>query len=551
MATIEVTFTGGRYHATPWGSHVNEGVIEWPPSPWRLLRALLGVGFTKCGWSALPEVETSLIEILASVQPSYHMPSATQAHTRHYMPVEGKNRTKVLDAFISLPQDEPLLIDYPVELSEKQADRLQTLLEQLTYLGRAESWCEARLLREPGAPDATDGRWCVPDETGQQLRLGGDQVRLLLPVPATNYIQWRDQALPRAREQRKHQLEQAGRKFTTTQKKNIDACFPATLTDCLMTDTAALQKQGWNQPPAARRLLYTRPPGILQPPRPTPKPPGRRSAGHQAALLSLSPDTRINTLLPPVARAVRQADLLHSALVQKLTNEMKASPEACSVLTGKTANDQKLQHNHRHAHFLPLNLNGNHPRANARPHQRPVDHVLIWVPQPDGHTPGLDDLACRTIQQVRRTFAKGIDHHIFVQCTGFGSLAQFAEQLQRQPNPLWPMHAFTAARQWVSITPYVPPQTREERRRKRCLDYQIRRELLQRGLPEPETVERLNRRETEARGLRHFVRRRKEGKPQPPRDEALGVRLTFAKPVPGPITLGYASHYGLGLFAGE
>ena len=37
--TIKLTFPGGRYHATPWGRHVNEGVPEWPPSPWRLLRA--------------------------------------------------------------------------------------------------------------------------------------------------------------------------------------------------------------------------------------------------------------------------------------------------------------------------------------------------------------------------------------------------------------------------------------------------------------------------------------------------------------------------------
>ncbi len=35
---IKLTFPAGRYHATPWGRHVNEGVAEWPPSPWRLLR---------------------------------------------------------------------------------------------------------------------------------------------------------------------------------------------------------------------------------------------------------------------------------------------------------------------------------------------------------------------------------------------------------------------------------------------------------------------------------------------------------------------------------
>ncbi len=31
MIEIAFRFTAGRYHATPWGRHVNEGVPEWPP----------------------------------------------------------------------------------------------------------------------------------------------------------------------------------------------------------------------------------------------------------------------------------------------------------------------------------------------------------------------------------------------------------------------------------------------------------------------------------------------------------------------------------------
>ena len=41
MIAIRLRFLTGRFHATPWGHHVNEGVVEWPPSPWRLLRALV------------------------------------------------------------------------------------------------------------------------------------------------------------------------------------------------------------------------------------------------------------------------------------------------------------------------------------------------------------------------------------------------------------------------------------------------------------------------------------------------------------------------------
>ena len=48
MIAIELTFPAGRWHATPWGRQVNEGAVEWPPSPWRLLRALLAVWYHKC-----------------------------------------------------------------------------------------------------------------------------------------------------------------------------------------------------------------------------------------------------------------------------------------------------------------------------------------------------------------------------------------------------------------------------------------------------------------------------------------------------------------------
>ena len=42
MIVISVYFTAGRYHSTPWGHHVNEGALEWPPSPWEAdARALI------------------------------------------------------------------------------------------------------------------------------------------------------------------------------------------------------------------------------------------------------------------------------------------------------------------------------------------------------------------------------------------------------------------------------------------------------------------------------------------------------------------------------
>jgi len=50
--------------------------------------------------------------------------------------------------------------------------------------------------------------------------------------------------------------------------------------------------------------------------------------------------------------------------------------------------------------------------------------------------------------------------------------------------------------------------------------------------------------------FRHYVRSRRKGA-QPWQDSGLSVRLSFDNPVQGPLALGYASHFGLGLFAAE
>src|SRR2546430_2158182 len=82
--TIAVRFPLGRYHANPWNRSVNEGATEWPPSPWRLLRALIATWHTR--WPDLQApVFDGLLDAL-SEPPSYWTPVGWPAHTRHYLP---------------------------------------------------------------------------------------------------------------------------------------------------------------------------------------------------------------------------------------------------------------------------------------------------------------------------------------------------------------------------------------------------------------------------------------------------------------------------------
>ena len=103
MLALAFDFPARRYHATPWGRHVNEADIGWPPDPWRIARALLCTWHRKLAPGEVPRKTLGrLLEALAGELPCYELPPAIHAHTRHFMPTrEGRaeKRTLVFDAF--------------------------------------------------------------------------------------------------------------------------------------------------------------------------------------------------------------------------------------------------------------------------------------------------------------------------------------------------------------------------------------------------------------------------------------------------------------------
>jgi CRISPR-associated protein Csb2 len=155
---LAIRFAGGRYHATPWGAHVNEAAVEWPPSPWRLLRALVSAWHRTAPEVAAEDVR-DLLDTLA-VPPRYRLPPAVPAHTRHYMP-DGDHRREVrmsqsmvFDAFLRVHPDDPLLVVWDHDLAPSQAEVLRRLVQGVTYLGRSESWCDIEVVEcEPGDAD--------------------------------------------------------------------------------------------------------------------------------------------------------------------------------------------------------------------------------------------------------------------------------------------------------------------------------------------------------------------------------------------------------------
>lgn len=184
MICIKVRMLTGRYHATPWGRNANEGVPEWPPSIFRLSRALYDVWKRK-----FPDVDRAAMErilsTLASERPEYWLPPATSSHLRVYMHENSMtkpwSRQKIFDPFIVLaPQDELCIVWRSSSLKEDEPI-LDSMLRSINYLGRSETWCEMRL-----------GKWdraanCRP-ESNSTTSDGSVRIRVAGLLPPSDFI---------------------------------------------------------------------------------------------------------------------------------------------------------------------------------------------------------------------------------------------------------------------------------------------------------------------------------------------------------------------------
>lgn len=538
--TADIEFTSGRYHATPWDAHVNEGRVEWPPSPWRLLRALAAVGFAKLGWidGNVPPAAVSLLGRLAAAPPAYRLPGSVEAHTRHYMPGrEGaKDKSvKVLDAFLRFgetPESRTLRVQWPcLQLSDEERETLRLLLQALAYLGRAESWVEACLV-EGSTTEPEPRLWCLPSDAEDAASEAGS-VRLLRPEP--DFGSWHARASERAQDLAELTLHRKasvkGTKPATAasikkaRAKAVDL-LPGTAFEALCVDNASWQKQGWGRPPGSVWTTYTLPQAGLRSATRLPMPLRAASRPATAALLAIGGPGKNTELLPTRGRAVPLADALHKAAVARL---------AAPVFTGKDANGRRLSGPHPHAHWLPLSLNG-------RPQ---VDHVLVFAPGPDGNG-WLDADAIAALGSIDRTWSKDIAE-LRMTLVGVGRIPDIRNALAQQRR-----HApeLAEARIWRSATPFVPRKWLGRGRKR--LENQINEELQERKLP-PAEVRLLGLRDHTAL-RKHELRRPKERESDDstrPRRAPHAIELRFEHPISGPLVLGRNSHFGLGLFAAE
>lgn len=292
--TLLLHFPLGRFHANPWGRHVNEGEVEIPPSPWRLLRALYAVWQTRA-----PELTADDVhELLARLAepPTFHVPRHSIAHTRHYYPDSKSGTDRTFDAFAVFDPSIPLGVTWTRELPPSMRATLSRLAASLPYLGRADSICEATLV---------DG-W----------------------RPSGDHQSWAEvgvaESVPR-----------------NAQATAVLAPMMPLQMDALIARPVDVRRGGLLFPLGTRFVGYQRNGELSAITR-------RRPAAFPATGVRFDV---LQTAMPPDTDALIYTDLLRQAALAKLNAPQDNRPR--TMLGGRNADGAKME-GHDHAHYLPI-----------------------------------------------------------------------------------------------------------------------------------------------------------------------------------------------------
>jgi CRISPR-associated protein Csb2 len=529
MISIALTFLAGRFHATPWGHHVNEGVPEWPPSPWRLLRSLVATWKGKLADGIQHDDAARILRALAE-KPEFGLPMACSSHTRHYMPWSKKwtpakphvAKTLVFDTFVAVPPESEVLLMWPdAPLDAEDRATLAGWLAQLGYLGRAESWCDARLVPDNEAESRIGEVNTRPLGT-RTAEQGMEVVRVLCPDPATAF-------------------EGTHTPKETTISPHYDPDWH------LCGETLWLHDEKWSEPPGSRWVRYTRRADCFKV---TPQRYPRVSSQPRPQVIRFALDSSVlplSTHTLPVAEAARR-NLM--GILGRQLERINGSRGNSQLFSGKSAAGV-VATGHGHAFYLPTDED-----SDGR-----LDHLTLVAS--DGFGP--DELrAIDSLREIKSHDREESAHPLRVMLLGMGSLADYRSG---HHGPLGP------AREWVSTTPFIAQRHPKKRGAKRdparlltspeaFVVGMLREELRRLIERHPElagvdldsigiTAEKENgvfRLGPQQRRPLEFKRFRQKRDDDGGRRLCGSFRLTFPKSISGPIALGHSCHFGLGLF---
>lgn len=493
-------FPLGRFHATPWRANPFDAPHgEWPPSPWRLVRAVTARWYQ---WARETDKEPDLAKLeqlqaaLCKSSYAFHLPPDARRGSplRQYHPTEfgwrpaekkkagtrSYGTSLVQDNYWCVPRESPVW--WFIE-GDDWTDDLRALLaqclERMTYFGRAETLTRVRV-----AGSTTDIP--TPNCTLVDKRTAG-AVPVLSP------------------------LRNASRDDIERTTDNPEAVNRAV--------------------PPGSQWLYA-----VRPPRPACRE-RRRMPAHRldchliqfAIGWNVAPDRGAIVRLTSRFRGAVLRDLLRlktgdaSATWARVGRDVR---EAIADMIGKDADNVPTK-GHQHTEFLVWCEDG-----------RPT-RLVVW--------------------RGSRAFDAGEQEAIFLAAARDLSWSVAGSDNDEWKVRLVPLDRLVppppgfdgvGARCWESVTPYVPPRHHlrgGKERERESLVAQVCRELLQRRYTDTEQVE------VSAIGdpvwvAVHVPRRKARTRAFIGDRRGQAFRLTFPSPVVGPIRLGHSSSFGLGLF---
>jgi CRISPR-associated protein Csb2 len=488
MLAIEVNLLTGRFHATPWGRNVNEGVPEWPLSPYRLLRGLYDVWKRKLADWPEGRVEP-IFEALASELPVFHLPKANASHTRAYLSENKEDVAKkqlIFDAFVIVPRGSRIRMMWPnTDLPDNKKDDLDTMLSMLNYLGRSESWVDVKII-----PDVRGITWnCAPDDCSTS-RKDLEPVKVACPVSLERYYEHPYVRPPRTRKEKPVKLNWL---------------------DALAFSTSEMHEYCMNIPPAFQYVTYMRLSNCF-----AVTSPARRQyevPGYTGVIYAL--ESRVT---PSVTATIEVSERLHRKILGLYKRVVNDPEKVSSLFSGRDDEGRPLS-GHNHAYILPID----------RDQDGWLDHLVIASKIPFDHQ---EQVALDRLSTVWQPDGKP---DIF-----------FVPLIWGNRDDILGMKAATRFR---SSTPFVPPRHYRKGRGPFIgwLAGEVRREAAYHGLPDPISIiplEKLLLRN--GRNIRWLeFRRNRKGDPDM---IGYGFEIVFPEPVTGPVALGYGAHLGLGQF---
>ena len=541
MFGLSFHFLAGRYHATPWGRNVNEADVAWPPEPWRIIRAFIAIYWRKGNWQRWSQDDLArLVHALAEELPIFKLPlGCIHAHTRHYMPTgqmrEGRPRpTLIFDAFLHIPSGKNIHIIWKnVKLDDNLMSLAEDIASSIGYLGRSESWVDCSVLKH-----WDDTANCGPINMG----FTGEEVSLLVPRSAKSYEFVRKKLLDR--EKRLIQAEtskmipeasllsKAKRSFLF---KNVDT-LPTNLVDAISLETTDIQKLRWSKPPAALEVIYARDSSTI--PSVVSRFAGRNNPNKRPKEVTVARFALFGRPRPRMEDAIKIGEVMRAATMSKFgwrEDDLngKRIPLAPWQISGRSNGRNPIRDpSHPHAFWLPEDADGDGM----------IDHIIVYI------SSGIDRLVQSRLNEITRIWltspqvsrsAKrepdGDEWRIVLE--GFGCQEDF----------IGSSRLLGKSKRWQSLTPFLSAG----HLKRDGYPGEVFRLLKRQGM-ETDGVKVTELSEIRVGSIKrhtlHFYRFRSRGRALQPDSTGTFLEIEFPYTFQGPLAIGYANHFGLGMF---